>query len=258
MAKQKDLPPDGWYAIDFACHQAAREGTYTSALPQFERGGVRVLLPSASETQASLTSCLASRRSRRRFAMDDLELPALATLLWAGWGVSGIFDEEAIAAAGFSSEDEEYGLLRGRTRFNFPSAGAIASSGVHVIASRVAGLPSGLYSFEANIHALDPVAIFRPESVLLALFGEPDWVHAAAAILVASVSVVSRAHYRHPYQLALIETGHIGQSVALAAQALGLAQCAVGDINEAAWFGLAGTSHAGQVPMLAIAVGAMA
>jgi SagB-type dehydrogenase family enzyme len=94
-----------------------------------------------------------------------------------------------------------------------PSAGALYAGELYVLAERVTDVPTGVYSYAVDSHELVRVG---------------DGSHLAesgAAFAIAITNVFARYAVRYAnrgYRYALIDTGHIGENVRLAASELGL------------------------------------
>ncbi len=107
-----------------------------------------------------------------------------------------------------------------------PSAGALYAVEVYVIAEHVQGLAKGVYYYDVANHAL---ARLRPGSLLgevARALEHPEGVaNAAAAVLLTSVFGRYTWQYANRgYRYALIDTGHIGENMRLAAVSAGLAE----------------------------------
>ncbi|MBW1687943.1 MAG: SagB/ThcOx family dehydrogenase [Deltaproteobacteria bacterium] len=109
-----------------------------------------------------------------------------------------------------------------------PSAGALYAGEVYVVAERVQGLAKGVYYYDVANHAL---ARIRPGSSLgevTRALERPEELENAAAVVLLS-NVFGRYTWRYAnrgYRYALIDTGHIGENLRLAAVSAGLAESA--------------------------------
>ncbi len=115
---------------------------------------------------------------------------------------------------------------KGPARRAAPSAGALYSGEVYVAAARVQGLPSGIYYYEVGQHRLVEVAVgFEPARLADAI--EPSGSIETAAATILLTNVFGRYSWRYAnrgYRYALIDSGHIGENLRLAAASAGLAQ----------------------------------
>jgi len=169
----------------------------------------RVELPEPAPAGADLWEALARRRSARDFTGEPLSLQELATLLWAGAGVSAVQSGYALRTA--------------------PSAGALYPVETYVVAHRVGGLESGVYHYAVIERALERL---RAGDVRLAAARaalDQDIAAEAAAVFVWSAAW-RRSIWKYgqrAYRYVPLDAGHIAQNVALAAVGLGLGSCQI-------------------------------
>jgi SagB-type dehydrogenase family enzyme len=150
---------------------------------------------------------------------------------------------ELTPAASFVPEhlgrDQLAGLLRftngvtaqlvGRTppeyRRAAPSAGALYAGEVYVVAERVDGLAPGLYAYQPLEHALVTLRAGPQLRRVAAALESPGSVeNAAAAVLLTNVfSRYAWKYGERGYRYALVDSGHIGENLRLAAAGAGLA-----------------------------------
>jgi SagB-type dehydrogenase family enzyme len=175
--------------------------------PQAER--VRLPAPEAVETLTAFDA-IEQRRSIRDYAQDPMALADLSRLLYLTDGIT-----EPRGAGGFRAS---------------PSAGALYPIETYVIAHRVTDLAAGLYHYDVRDHALARLRSgdLRQEAVRLGLMqgflGEANVV----LVLTAIFQRLRWRYRRRSYRYALLEAGHIGQNVYLAATSMGMGACAVG------------------------------
>jgi len=115
---------------------------------------------------------------------------------------------------------------RGEARRAAPSAGALYSGEVYVAAARVDGLEPGVYYYEVAQHRLVEVAAGFEPARLADAIEEPRAIDAAAAAILLT-NVFGRYSWRYAnrgYRYALIDSGHIGENLRLAARSAGIAQ----------------------------------
>ena len=171
-------------------------------------GAVRSALPPVSApTELSVAGAIDRRRSLRDYADRPLTTRELAWLLGAATGITGP------------------GGLRAA-----PSAGAQYPIETYVVTSRVEGIEPGIYHYAPADHALERLrdGTFGGDLVIAAL-GQEFLGQAPVVLVLSAVFQRLRWRYRErAYRYALLEAGHIGQNVYLAAEAAGLGACAVG------------------------------
>jgi SagB-type dehydrogenase family enzyme len=122
---------------------------------------------------------------------------------------------------------------KGPVRRAAPSAGALYSGEVYVAAARVQGLAPGVYYYEVAQHRLvEAAAGFEPARLADAIERPASIEGAAASIEGAAATILltnvfGRYAWRYAnrgYRYGLIDSGHIGENLRLAAASAGLAQ----------------------------------
>jgi putative peptide maturation dehydrogenase len=248
-----------WHGLASAWHAASRwEGVDAPA--GVEEAGIRTAgdlrtlhgAPPPALTDRGPRAARSALRRARRDSFDTLldtrttcrnfdpsrplPLAALAQVLERSLGVRG-----QVRAA------EDFDVLK-RTS---PSGGGLHPTEAYVIAQAVDGLPRGLYHYRAGDHALQPLRLRnargsagagrkRGEDALarlarLAVGGQAWFANAHALIALAPRFGRNFWKYRnHPkaYRVAILDVGHVSQSLQLAATALGLGTFVTAAINE--------------------------
>ena len=164
-----------------------------------------VPLPEASLGTATLADAVAARRSRRSFGPDSLELSKLSTLLHVAYGITAGID----------------GTLQSLRAV--PSGGALYPLELYVVSHRVEALEPALYHYDPLRHVLELLRpLESPAGAGLSPYPEP-LVESAAVVAMTAMFWRSRFKYgARAYRFALMEAGHVGQNLLLAAAALGL------------------------------------
>jgi len=181
----------------------------------------------------------ASRKRRRAKAYAGYEriaLPAPASLAAAsladvidGFRVADGFAREALGLAElsrllhFTNGVTQPPILRAA-----PSAGALYAGEIYILAQRVTGLDPGVYYYAPPGHALVRI---RPGPAIDAVSEalERPGQFASAPAVLALTNVFGRYGWRYAnraYRYALIDTGHIGENLRLAARSAGLVDAA--------------------------------
>jgi SagB-type dehydrogenase family enzyme len=111
-----------------------------------------------------------------------------------------------------------------------PSSGALYPIEVYAVVHNVAGLDAGLYHYRVETHALEQLrqADLRGDVVRQGLMQE--FLGQCNVVLVLTV-IFQRMRWKYQdrtYRYGLIEAGHLGQNLYLAATSMGLGACAVG------------------------------
>jgi len=170
----------------------------------------QVALP-AGRREGELPRLLLERRTWRHFSGAPVELSALATLLELTWGV------------------QRWAHARGQGRVAFktsPSGGARHPIEAYVLASRVRGLPRGLYHYAADRHRLERLSRRATSRQITRYCADQAWYGSAAAIVImTAVFSRERWRYRSPraYRAILLDAGHLCQTFCLVATWLKLA-----------------------------------
>ncbi|GGT30838.1 MULTISPECIES: thiopeptide-type bacteriocin biosynthesis protein [Streptomyces] len=191
-----------------------------------------VPLPAAPLPQVSLGEALLGRRSARGALTGPLDAAELGGVLW-----------HAHAPAHASRQVTADGTERKLRHRPYPSAGALYSVRVRLLALEVAGLPSGTYHCAPERRSLvrlgpaPEVEALKALSSYLALpEGHPDAVgiDAAPAVLAVHLDLgLLRGRYGlRALRLGLLEAGHLAQVLQLAAGAFGLATIPLGGLQD--------------------------
>lgn len=152
------------------------------------------------------------RRSIRSYTNEPIAIDALRDCLFAGLGITGYIDTEVPGSA-------RYLPLK-----MAPSGGARNPYEAYVYVQNVADLPSGVYHYSAVENSLGLITDTPAISAGDLLVGQ-HWANdAAAVVLLVANFERTMWKYRHPmaYRAVLIEAGHIGQNILLAAAERGL------------------------------------
>jgi len=160
-----------------------------------------------------LFSVIERRQSRRRYTSDPLSSAELSFLLWATQGVH------------VANTEKNY------SRRTVPSAGSRHPYETYLHVARVDGVKSGLYRYLPLTHELlllDQRPSLREE--LYVLTDREDWAADAPVFFLWSC-VPYRGEWRYytmSHKSMLLDAGHIGQNLYLAAEAMGCGACTLG------------------------------
>ena len=142
------------------------------------------------------------------------DLQALATVLWHTAAVTDARGPVKLRAS--------------------PSSGALFSTELYVAARAVAGLPPGLWHYDAKAHALERLAGASPTDAQLGAPSEPALQGAAAVIVATAVFRRTGHKYRdRSYRYVLADLGHALENLRLAAGACGARADLVNRFDEA-------------------------
>jgi len=178
------------------------------------------------DARAPLDALLRTRRTCRNFdAGQPLGLPPLSRVLARSFGVLG----GAQLAPGAEALKKPV-----------PSGGGLHPVEALLVARRVEGLDPGAWQYDAAGHRLLRLRCALPGDLdawlLRAMAGQPWFTGAAAFVILVARFERSQWKYRnHPkaYRVALLDAGHLGQAVALAATEEGLGVFLTAALNEA-------------------------
>ncbi|MFC6883798.1 SagB/ThcOx family dehydrogenase [Actinomadura yumaensis] len=172
----------------------------------------RVLLPRPlPDLNEPFGRVLYRRRTHYAFAPDPVPLETLATLLATVFGPTAFLD------AG------PHGTLALRTS---PSPGALQEHSAYLALYNVEDIEPGWYHYNPIQHSLELRTEGCTRQTVTAACAGQDWVADAAFLVVLAADL--RAPMRHnpdprSYRVTLLSAGHLGQTFALTATALGLA-----------------------------------
>ncbi|MFC3986845.1 SagB/ThcOx family dehydrogenase [Streptosporangium jomthongense] len=200
-------------------------------------------LPRPSELTAPLGEVLYTRRTHRDFTPAAVPLATLATLL-------------AVCFAPVDYVDAGYfGTLYRRTS---PAGGSRQELDAYLAITNVEGLDAGIYHYQARDHSLDLLDKGFTADEATHLCSGQDWA-GQAAFLIVLVAVIERMRvkYRTPrcYRVSLLNAGHLGQTFALAATALGLGPAQTGAFHDTAVAERLGVDNIARTPVYVLAAG---
>lgn len=221
------LPPSAWPPPGLP-----QAGLPPATLPQ---NGLRETgLP-----EIGLRDVLRARVSCRRFRADAVSLPALSTLLSAGYG----------------TESRSGPVLQDRP---VPSGGGLYPLELSLLVRAVDGLAPGVYHYVPAARGLELVrAVELPRAFVTYLFMGQPWVAEAALVGVISFAG-GRSLTKYGdrgYRYALLEAGHVMQNLNLAVAALGLGAVNLGGFYDDELATLIGIDIEQEIPLYCTAIG---
>lgn len=206
-------------------------------------GGTLAELPPPRRPAVSLWDAIGERRSRRAFSTAALAAAELSALLQAGYGVTQVLE---------SPEGMRTLPLRA-----VPSGGALYPLEAFAAVLRVDGIDPGLYHFDPLRPGLEVVRAGLAVEELAALSTYPEIVSGCAALLIVA-AIFGRTRFKYGlrgYRFALLEAGHLGQNVVLAATALDLAAVPLGGFYDRPTDAFLGLDGVNESTVYTIAVG---
>jgi SagB-type dehydrogenase family enzyme len=175
-------------------------------------GAQTISLPSVpAPAGPPIEHVIARRRSVREYADRPVKLDELSRLLHYSTGITDRRDP----AFGFRA---------------VPSSGALFPIEVYPVIFNVEDASPGVYHYDIAWHRLELVRAgnFRQEVFQAAV--SQEMIQRASLALVLT-GLFDRVHFKYvdrSYRYILLEAGHLGQNVYLAATALGLGPCGIG------------------------------
>lgn len=186
---------------------------------------------------------LLRRRTWRGFSRGKVTKEQLATLLGLVFGVQ------------VWCHIEGFGRVAMKTS---PSGGAQHPIEAYVFATRIAGLPPGIYHYNAGAHHLELLRRKAPRAEITRYLNGQTWFGGAAAVVLMT-AVFARTQWKYPapraYRTVLIEAGHLCQTFCLAATWLGLAPFCTMAMSESKVERTLGIDGVGESVLYAAGVG---
>lgn len=192
-------------------------------------------LPNPAEN--ALNRLFLARRTCREAAKTPITLAQLANCLFAGLGIT-------------REVETETGRLPLK---NTPSGGARNPFEAYVFARNVGGLDPGIYHYSAKQHSLRRLVVGTAE--ISRLLGDQDWAEAMPCVIFL-VAYLERTMWKYSdsnaYRVVLIEAGHIGQNIMLAATEAGLSACPTAALAHSAIKEILGLTRLTHAPLYAL------
>jgi SagB-type dehydrogenase family enzyme len=175
----------------------------------------RVALPQPStEGGTPLWDILSQRRSVRDFLERPVAAQELSQLLWASQGITA----------------EQFGY-KFRT---VPSAGALYPVETYLIVNDVEGIPQGVHHYNVSEHCLEQLKA-GDYRVTIARAALDQKIGYDANVVFAWTAVLERCKWKYKqraFRYIYLDAGHIAQTVAMAAVALGLGSCQIAALYD--------------------------
>ncbi|WP_438388552.1 SagB/ThcOx family dehydrogenase [Actinopolyspora saharensis] len=204
----------------------------------------RVLLPRAPSTElhAPYEQVLLARRTCRDYTSDPVPLSVLSTLL-------------ATTFAPVDFIDCGRGALFRRTS---PAGGARQELDAYVAVRNVSGVEPGVYHYNLREHSLELLSAGFTSADATHFCADQEWAGGAAFLVVLGL-VVDRLLSKYPtprsYRVSLLNAGHLGQTFALTATALGLGPAQTGAFHDSPVAERLGLDNIGRTPLYVLAAG---
>lgn len=195
--------PPAQYSFDETAAMVGARKSYPS-LPS-------IRLSHMEPREPSFQSVVRHRRTVRRFDPSPITFEALSWILDLSYGVT-------------SEDDPNPHALVKRYRAS-PSAGALYPAEIYLYARNVAQLAEGLYHHCPENRALAKICAGEQTTAVWQACCRQDYAkQAAATIFITGVFERTKRKYgERGYRYVLLDIGHLGQNLCLAATAAGLA-----------------------------------
>lgn len=196
----------------------------------------RIALPDPRDYHGlSLEEAVEARRSVRSYSGEPLSSEGFSRLLRAAQGIT----------------EPRWGYRAA------PSAGALYPIELYTVVHNVVGLEAGIYHYAVQEHGLELLqqGDFRA-AVTQAGLGQIFLGQAGVCFVLSAIFQRTRWRYRErTYRYVMLEAGHIGQNLYLAATSMGLGACAVGAFLDDGFNDLLGLDGTEEAVLYVISVG---
>ncbi len=159
-----------------------------------------------------------NRRSKRSFTDEAIDLRRLSFILRSAYGVT-LPKEETGSPRAFRS---------------IPSAGGLYPLEIYAFINRCNALESGLYHFSPSQNSIEHLRKDISHDEICNIVSQSDVIEGASVIIFVT-ALFERSTFKYGnrgYRFALIEAGHLGQNVNLAAQAVDLGSVNIGGFRD--------------------------
>ena len=164
----------------------------------------------------SLRTCIEARQSIRKYSEESLNLNELSFLLWCTQGI----------------RDDTRGAV---TLRNVPSAGARHAFETFILVNQVEGLKPGVYRYIATKHKLIEFSFEEGIADKITKGAYNQSMVKKSAVTFIWVAIAYRMTYRYGergYRYMLIDAGHVGQNLYLAAENLSCGACVIAAFHD--------------------------
>jgi SagB-type dehydrogenase family enzyme len=177
------------------------------------------------------------RRSSRTYSATPMTQAELSRLLFLTGGING----------------ERWGN-RLRTA---PSSGALYPIETYPVIHKVDGLSPGVYHYGVQDHSLAQLRAADLRSAVVQHGLSQEFLGQCSAVIFLTI-ILQRMRFRYQdrsYRYGLIEAGHLGQNLYLAATSMGMGACAIGAFMDDAINEMLGVDGVDEAAIYMLAVG---
>ena len=169
------------------------------------------------EHREDFIDVIRDRKSSRIYTQEEMSLEQLSFLLWATQGVKDI-------------RGKSYATLR-----TVPCGGARHEFETYLLVRNITGLKAGKYHYLPIEHALEFLGeVENMDEVINESLCGQSWASKANVVFYWTI-VPYRAEWRYgiyAHRVALIDVGHVGQNLYLAATGIGISGCAIAAFQD--------------------------
>lgn len=198
------------------CNEVAvpEENNLTESVSESPANEKGLILPLPPVEEGPVAEALYNRVSHRNYSDQALQLSQVGSLLWSAGGIN-------------------VDGLTGPTRTS-PSAGARYPIDIYLVVGSVEGLDAGIYRYNYENHALEPVVLEdRRLTLAEAALGQEFIAKAPVAIvLVAYYERTTDRYGDRGERYVYMDAGYASQSIYLQVEEMGLATVAVGAFDD--------------------------
>lgn len=202
-----------------------------------------VALPAGESIQdARLELALLRRRTTRTFTTEPVTWRQLSTVLYYSFAIQGY------------KQAGPFGRVPVKTS---PAAGARHEAEAYVVSLGSDAIEPAVYHYSATDHSVARISDLPAGGISDIVYQQPACT--VAPVLIFSTAVLARLSekYRHPraYRLWMHDIGHVGQTLALTATALGLGVFQTISFRDSEFAALIGANPGLEFPSYLFALG---
>lgn len=215
-----------------------REKAQTVGLIDLHRANGDGALKLPDPMHSDLIRLMARRRTIRRALPVPVKLDQISDCLFSGLGITG-WMRNCVGMLPLSMT---------------PSGGGRNPYEAYVFARNVVGLERGVYHYSALGHNLERVADLEDGDITTLIGGQEWGDDKPCMILLCAHMERTMWKYEDPnaYRVIMIEAGHIGQNIMLAATDHGLTACPTAALDHAHAKAILGLTDITQAPIYAL------
>lgn len=190
----------------------------------FADSALHIRLPKPKHHLTDLTTALTARKTVRQFHDKPVELETLSTILY--YSLAYLSEREDGEMENLPAEF--------RCRRSSPSGGGLNATEGYIYVHNVRSIAPGIYYYHPDKHCLEYRGALKSETLGSLLNGQHFVNNLQFGIFLTSRLDKLWWKYEHSraYRMALIEIGHIAQTIQLLSTASGLNTWLTGALNE--------------------------